>query len=212
MHYYFVIIGDIVQSRKIKNRAEVQQKLNLVLNKLTNEEAEVFLSPPTLTIGDEFQAVLKTTHKLFSIIHRFEIDLHPVQIRFGLGLGNISTPLNTQAAIGMDGSAFHHARTAIEQARQQNRKYLLISESTATQIEVSLALLLNWIDLSLQSWGIDKIKILQLHRQGKRQKEIAALLNISQPAVSQHINKPLFNLLIETERFLENKLNEFLKA
>lgn len=208
---YFVIIGDIVQSRQIKNRAETQKTFSQAIADIDRHFKGTFLSPPTLTIGDEFQAVLQTTQDLFLMIHQFEIAMAPVQVRFGLGLGNIDTPINRQAAIGMDGSAFHHAREAIEQARRQNRKYLLITSVEEAQSK-ALALLLSWIDLNIQSWSLDKLKILYLHRQGKRQKEIAQSLNLTQPAISQHLNKPAFSLIIESEQFLETQLNGYLKG
>lgn len=208
---YFVIIGDIVQSRKIKDRAKVQQIFAQAIADLGQHFEETFLSPPTLTIGDEFQAVLQTTSDLFLLIHQFEIAMNPVQVRFGLGLGQIDTPINRQAAIGMDGSAFHNAREAIELARRFNRKYLLISSDKKNQNK-AWELLINWIDLHLQNWSIEKLRILTMHRQGKRQKEIAQSLKMSQPAISQHITKPLFSLLVESEKFLESQLDGYLKG
>ena len=145
------------------------------------------------------------------LVHQFEIAMEPVQVRFGLGLGQIETPINRQAAIGMDGSAFHYAREAIEQARLQNRKYLLITAMDEIQHK-ALELLLRWIDLNLQTWSIEKLKILTMHRQGKRQKEIANSLKMSQPAISQHLSKPVFSLIMESELFLESQLNSYLKG
>ncbi|HHE54854.1 MAG TPA: ArsR family transcriptional regulator [Caldithrix abyssi] len=208
---YFVIIGDIVQSRQIKKRAQVQKIFAQAIADLERNFNDSFLSPPTLTIGDEFQAVLQSTQDLFMLVHQFEIAMEPVQVRFGLGLGQIETPINRQAAIGMDGSAFHYAREAIEQARLQNRKYLLITAMDEIQHK-ALELLLRWIDLNLQTWSIEKLKILTMHRQGKRQKEIANSLKMSQPAISQHLSKPVFSLIMESELFLESQLNSYLKG
>ena len=209
MKNYFVIIGDIVSSRQIEDRAHVQTKFSAAIETLKRNNKKMFLSPPTLTIGDEFQAVLKSTTNLFLRIHQFEAEMSPVQLRFGLGLGKIDTPINTKAAIGMDGSAFHNARRAIETARNEKRKYVLFS---SIEQEQSLAwqLILRWIDLTLQGWSMEKQQILILNRMGKRQKEIASLLHITQPAVSQHINKKNFSLIVQSEEFLENRFNKIL--
>ncbi|EHO42943.1 hypothetical protein Calab_3339 [Caldithrix abyssi DSM 13497] len=211
MKNHFVFIGDIIQSRRITDRAQVQRKFSQAIEKLAKSHGHLFLSPPTLTIGDEFQAVVKSTANLFLILHQFEVEMHPVHMRFGFGLGSIDTPLNTRAAIGMDGSAFHNARTAIEEARQLGKKYALVSSINKDQ-SAALKLLLSWIDLNLQNWSNEKLQIFVWNRQGKRQREIADILNISQPAVSQHINKPIFALLLESEQYLEKQFNIFLQG
>ncbi|NOX87637.1 MAG: hypothetical protein GXO77_01335 [Calditrichaeota bacterium] len=168
----------------------------------------MFASPPTLTIGDEFQAVLNTADDLFLLIHRIEISLHPIQLRFGLGIGGIDTPINSEAAIGMDGSAFHRARRSLEIAKTQNLKYVLsVKDSDETDAN---RLLVSWINAAIQSWSTEKVKILVKRREGLKQKEIAAQLNISQPAVSQQINQNFFKLILTTERFLEETLNTLL--
>ncbi len=209
MQNYLVIIGDIVQSRQVADRAKVQTIFANAIQQIKQEFSDQFVSPPTLTIGDEFQAVLHRTTDLFLMIHRFEIALWPVRLRFGLGMGTIETPLNLQAAIGMDGSAFHHARQALEEARRSKQKYRVFTALPPLQ-QNALHLLLSWIDLNIQGWSKEKLQILLLNRLGKRQKEIAVQLGISQPAVSQHLNKPAFALIIESEVFLETQFNQHL--
>lgn len=44
--------------------------------------------------------------------------MHPVGLRFGLGVGPLATEVNRQAAIGMDGPCLHRARAAIEAAQR----------------------------------------------------------------------------------------------
>ncbi len=207
---YFVLIGDIVRSRQIQDRAQIQASFFHHLQVLGDAYGGLFVSPPTLTIGDEFQAVLKHTQKLFLFIHELECALHPVQLRFGFAIGEIETPLNTKAAIGMDGSAFHGARVAIEKAKELERRYFLAN--TSHPFNYGLALLVNWIDGTLKNWNIDKIKILTAHRQGLKQKEIAAQLSLTQPAVSQQINRHPFQLVLESEQFLERQFELILKG
>ncbi len=207
---FLVIIGDIVRSRQIKNRAKAQNRFLKILKSIFENNKSIFASPPTLTIGDEFQAVLTTADDLFLLIHRIEISLHPIQLRFGLGIGGIDTPINSEAAIGMDGSAFHRARRSLEIAKAQNLKYVLsVKDSDETDAN---RLLVSWINAAIQSWSTEKVKILVKRREGLKQKEIAAQLNISQPAVSQQINQNFFRLILTTERFLEESLDRQLKG
>jgi len=108
----------------------------------------------------------------------------------------------------MDGSAFHRARRSLEIAKTQNLKYVLsVKDSDETDAN---RLLVSWINAAIQSWSTEKVKILVKRREGLKQKEIAAQLNISQPAVSQQINQNFFKLILTTERFLEETLNTLL--
>lgn len=209
MQRYVVIIGDIIQSRRLKNRTEVQEIFLKTIEKIKKEFSQMFISPPTITIGDEFQAVLKRTDNLFVMIHRFESYISPVVLRFGIGVGIIETPINTREAIGMDGSAFHNARFAIEEARTSGIKYNLHTDSADGSIR-ALELLLRWVDMNRRSWKGKNLEVLTLHRMGKNQIEIANALDISQPAVSQHINKYDFSLVVKSEVCIEEKLNQYL--
>lgn len=52
------VIADIVDSRQIERRQEFQRRLQACLGDL-NETSSALLSPYTITLGDEFQAVYK---------------------------------------------------------------------------------------------------------------------------------------------------------
>lgn len=109
-----VIIGDIVASKQIENRNEVQENLNQVLSHLNYPHRNDLLSNYTITIGDEFQVVLSEFDSVFSDIINISVNLYPVKVRFAIGIGTLSTPINEEQAIGMDGPAFYLARHGIE--------------------------------------------------------------------------------------------------
>jgi len=71
------------------------------------------LSPYTLTLGDELQAVPALAQGVFLDLLTMAAELAPVRLRFALGLGAIDTAINPEQAIGMDGSAFHLAGDGI---------------------------------------------------------------------------------------------------
>lgn len=116
---YIAIIGDIKDSKKIKNRGLIQEKLNCVLN-YVNEAYDADISAKfVVTLGDEFQGLLKRKEHLFTIIRHIQREMYPVRLRFGIGLGEISTTIFSEAAIGADGPAYYAAREMIEQLREQ---------------------------------------------------------------------------------------------
>ncbi len=117
---YFALIGDIIDSKKISNRYQVQKTLESCLNELNAEFKDVLVSKLSITLGDEFQGLLTLDAPLFQIIDRINLAMQPYQVRFGLGLGKILTDINPEQSIGADGPAYWHARKAINYIHQKN--------------------------------------------------------------------------------------------
>lgn len=205
---YFTIIGDMIGSRKLENRSVVQKRFSAALNEVQKRYAQQIVSPLTVTIGDEFQAVLKETSHLFALLYEIEQSLKAVSLRYGFGIGTISTAINHNAAIGMDGPAFHNARTSIEQARKTKTRYGFSCGDSV--IDKRINVLLNWIDISTKGWPSEKHTILHLYRQRVTQKEIARRVSMSQSAVSQHINTPAFRLIHQTHLLIQDEINRIL--
>ena len=64
-----------------------------------------------ITLGDEFQGLLEITVSILEIIKYIQREIYPIKLRFGVGIGNVSTLINHEAAIGADGPAFmQHVR------------------------------------------------------------------------------------------------------
>ncbi len=205
---YFVIIGDMVQSRKIRERQKVQEAFQQALQRVQQEYELEIVSPLTLTIGDEFQTVLNKADRFFPMINRLEEYLPEIRFRFGLGVGTISTALNRKAAIGMDGPAFHFARQALEQARQHQRRFVFAC--TQPKATKRIDLLFHWIDIVTSTWSKEKHRILRLSQLRLTQKAIAEAIGISQPAVSQHIRQPAFKLVLQTQQVIEEEISDLL--
>ena len=202
---YFAIIGDIVNSRKLTDRANIQKKFKFAVDKVKEEYRTSTVSPATVTIGDEFQAVLRSSSELFDLLYEMDHSLNAVPLRYGFGIGAIDTEINYLAAIGMDGPAFHHAREAVEIARKSKRRYAIrCSDKLA---EDRLNILFNWIDITMKRWTVDKHAILYYYKQGYKQTEIAEMVRMSQSAVSQHINTPSFQLIIRTQEQIQREIN-----
>ena len=117
---YFALIGDIIDSKKIDNRYQVEKILETCLNDLNTEFKEVLVSKLSITLGDEFQGLLTLDAPLFQIIDRINLAMHPYQVHFGIGMGKILTDINPEQSIGADGPAYWHARKAINYIHQKN--------------------------------------------------------------------------------------------
>src|SRR5690606_12661524 len=173
------VIADIVSSKRIKNRAEVQKKLQSAFRRI-NKNSSV-ISPYTITLGDEFQAVYDKADFLFKDIWQIIYSVHPVKIRFSIGVGEISTRINRKQAIGMDGPAFYNARKGLEELK--NTGYLLniiFEESNNTEIcRQSLYLISHFAE----NWKETRVKILTMLHEGLMPKEIASRMAVTDKAV-----------------------------
>jgi len=114
--FYFVVVGDIRNSRDISDRKEIQKKFKNVLTCVNRDFEKQIASKFTISLGDEFQGVLQGSagRSVFEIISAVKAEMYPIRFRFGVGAGTISTELSPESPIEADGPAFHLAREAID--------------------------------------------------------------------------------------------------
>lgn len=205
---YLIIIGDIVDSKKIQHRKKFQNEFQNLINELNSEYKDIIVSPLTITLGDEFQGILKNTKNLFLMFHKIQSYFTNITFRFALSIGNISTTINHESAIGMDGTGFHDARTAMEINKQKNRN---ISYYGCQPETLLIDKMLEWVDQATKKWKQEKWKTLFLNQQGKSQKEIEQQISISQSAISQNLKNQITILVLETENIIEQYLLKLLK-
>jgi hypothetical protein len=204
---YLVLIGDLIASRDSKNRKDLQKQIKSVLRQV-NERTPKPVSPYTLTLGDEFQAVFENADHIFEDIVQILWAMHPVQVRFSLGLGEITTDLNTEQALGMDGPAFYLARDGINQLKEDGGLIRLegLPEPWDALAESSLFL----VNRRIKKWDINRLAILHGLLSGKDKKVIAADLGITAQAVYKNISTGELAAVIEYLKALTNILNKCL--
>lgn len=184
---YLALIGDIRDSRQVSDRAGLQKTLQRVLAEINQRYAQSLLSPFTITLGDEFQALLPGAGGLWLTIAIIQAELYPVRVRFGIGLGEIVTEINHDAALGMDGPAFHRARDAITLMKDQGGYYRLEGLPQPALANQALVLLSHLQD----KWHKNRFAIFRAYLAGVRVEDIATDLEISKVAVYNNINDGL---------------------
>jgi len=221
---YLVIIGDIIKSREITNRKTFQEHFESQFKHKEIFKKNDIVSPFTVTIGDEFQGILGGAGYLFQIINKFEYGLNFVltdnqsienmeltrqsyNLRYGFGIGEITTKINKEAAIGMDGPAFYNARESLEKAKKENFKYCFKSSPQKDEVVNNM---LQWLGYETRKWSYQKFQIIKLHKDGWTQKQIAESLRISQPAVSKALKAAPVRLTTQTENIIEQQINSIM--
>ncbi|RRQ21308.1 SatD family protein [Thiohalobacter thiocyanaticus] len=204
---YLVLIGDLIASRESTHRQALQHRLKAVLKRL-NQQTPALASPYTLTLGDEFQAVFTRADTVFDDMVQILAALHPDQARFALGLGEITTDLNPDQALGMDGPAFYRARDGIEKLKDSGDLFTLegLPDTWADLAGGTLSLLSNRVE----KWEANRLAILHGLLMDTPVKDIARELGISEQAVYKNINNGGLKAVMQVLSALAQLLNDYL--
>ena len=105
---YIAIIGDIKNSKQLHERRHaVQEELVEKLETINQTYQSAIASKFMITLGDEFQGLLKSGACAVAIIDQIERALYPIRLRFGIGVGEVSTEISLASTLSADGPAFY---------------------------------------------------------------------------------------------------------
>jgi hypothetical protein len=184
---YIALIGDVVSSRSLTTprRGDLQERLEAALALFPPSSESGVAARPLITLGDEFQALMNATDSgalttltlVFSVLDA----TRPVVIRFGIGIGTLTTKLREES-LGMDGPCFHRARRAQDRARREGSLCELEAEGCATGALWSA--LAAYVLKQRVGWTEAQNEAIDLYRQLGAWKKVAARLGVSPSAVS----------------------------
>lgn len=182
---YLTLIGDIKESRKLVDRNAVQRRLQTTCDEL-NRQADLLqlVSPFTVTLGDEFQAVFTGAQQIWLCIFAIESSLYPVRVRFGMGVGGIDTEINRSQSIGMDGPSFHLARQAVTSLKSERGSYRVLGMKDSQQLALHT---LDLVSQNRDSWNKNRIDIFNYLLNGVNVASMAKSIGISEQAVYKNI-------------------------
>lgn len=181
---YLALIGDIIGSRNLENRKQVQRELEVVLDEINTRFSSCIKTEFIITLGDEFQGLLLPCSEAYRIATTVLEQMHPVELRFGLGYGSITTAMK-ESSIGMDGPAFYAARQALEFLKNSRDAAVRIAGPALPEIQLrAVNALLSSLAAIRQFWPENFKQALPLVRQGLTQQQVAAATNVTQSAIS----------------------------
>ena len=194
---YIAIIGDIKDSRKIPDRLTVQEKMGAVLKDINHKYDRDIATDFLITLGDEFQGLLLSGEHIMEILLEIERRMYPVRMRFGIGVGAITTGISRKMAIGSDGPAYYRAREAVEYLKQiekRNRAEASTRRVASDGDNQASIMLLNTIFTLMKvvedSWtDRQRMTIEDMLEHRDSQAAAAKRLNITQPTVQKALAK-----------------------
>lgn len=217
---YAAIIADIVDSKQLSDRREVQNKLKVVLEDINKKYQNSIASNFMITLGDEFQGLLNEGSQILKIINDIQLNMYPVQLRFGIGIGEINTDILLTHSIEIDGPSYNRARNMIDTIEIKKTKYeethpniMIQSSDENKEIDMLINELFSLSTSIKNGWTNRQVEIIKAYINcEENQYQTADFLNINQPAVSKALKKANYFSLksaqIAIETFLSKQKEE----
>jgi DNA-binding transcriptional LysR family regulator len=203
------VIGDLVGSRRISDRAEVHARFEQAIEGINAEFAPPV--PLRIGLGDEFQGIFASLGAAIEATLRLRLALLPdVDIRQGIGWGQVLV-LAEEPRVE-DGPGWWAARAAIETVEGYERKAPLRAIRTAYVAAegeagpepalVNAALMAR--DQVVSGLSERSMSVLDGLMRGRRQQDIADDLGISPSAVSQRIRAEGIGVVLAADELLRD--------
>jgi hypothetical protein len=200
------LIGDVVGSRTVADRAGVHRLMNQALR----EVATAAVDPPAFTVGDEFQGAFTRVGLAIDAALSVRLAVAPeIDVRFGLGWGAV-TMLDETAGI-QDGPGWWAAREAIEWTATAQRQPGLTLVRTSLRAAgearvdvdaINAALICR--DHLLGSLDDRSTRIVKALLRKRTKKDIATEEGISPSAVSQRAGRDGLDLIVLAAEYLRS--------
>ena len=203
---YGALIGDVVRSRRLPDRAASQRELQAAIANANREWFPSALAAPlTLTAGDEVQALFHRPEASVAVVRTLSDALAPGRMAFGLGWGALTTDLVPDPAV-LDGPCFHAAREAL--GRAQKQELWVVTQGFGFPADDALSALFGLLGAVRSRWTATQARYVAAAR-GALQKDVAARFGVSPSVVSESLAAASFHVVTAGETATERLLVRF---
>ena len=108
------LLIDIIQSRELEQRSEVQNAVFKVTVFLNDVFKTQIIKDIEFSSGDALQGLLVDSGSAFLYFRALQLFLYPVKLRATIGYGTISFNDARYSSNAIDGEAYHNARAGME--------------------------------------------------------------------------------------------------
>lgn len=128
-NYYYILMADIVESRS-REGSNLMEGFKYMVEETTVQYKPKFISPLTITLGDEFQSIVQSLQDGIDMI--FNIEEYRIrkkynfELRYVINYGKIDTPINTEIAHEMLGKGLTEAREALKNLKHKDQNYMVL--------------------------------------------------------------------------------------
>jgi len=130
--HYTALIFDVIESRKFKERFFIQAFLKNVVEICNNLFQELLSKPVMFSAGDEMQGLFYSAQDAYRYFAFFSRLAYPVQLRCGIGFGELDVFSDDWMTTELDGPAYHRAREAIALCHEGQEQTVIFNSARAT--------------------------------------------------------------------------------
>jgi len=116
------LIADIIQSRVIKNRIDVQTKLKECIKFLNYSFQNEILVEVEISAGDSVQGLFLNGGSAFLYIRMLQMLMYPQKFRASIGYGTLDFETENFSSNELDGEAYRNAKDGLEILRKNKRE------------------------------------------------------------------------------------------
>ncbi len=205
---YTVLIGDISGSKRLSgmDRYQTQLFVKSAVVQINEQFRSYIEAPMTITKGDEFQGLIDLPAHAFEIIQTLQKMVFPIQVRYGIGIGNIYR-MGGVLPIEMDGPAFHRANRALNVAKKRKSEVWLISEMEPMDQLVNTVFSLMTAIKS--RWNERHYKLYWSYQELGTYREVAELENVTPQAICDVLKNSRATDILSAEQNLMDTLDQF---
>lgn len=215
MEKYIAIIADVKGSRAVLDRGTAQENILETLKNINEKYKDVIASKFIVSFGDSFQGLLRNGTQTMNIIMEFDLELYPLKIRYGIGIGEIGTRIYRENSNIVDGKAYHMARNSLDAVKKsEDSKEKIITNIKVSKEGEELLLinsLLSLLSILKNNWTENQVQVINKYvEKNYEQVSTADELNRNQSTISRSLEKSNFysfknsvdtlNISIENER------------
>lgn len=193
---YFAVIGNIIESKNIADRFKIDEKLEKVLDEINKKYSSDIALNFTITAENEFQGLLSDSIRILELIDRVKIVMEPVDIRFGIGIGEIDGKIESRLSSNVDGPAFWNAKEALNEIHNDDdygKARILMMSDENKKIAKIMNENLRLCDYIESRWRETQKEVVEIsilnfgYDLTVKQKDLAEMLNLSTQALNQRV-------------------------
>ncbi len=192
---YIAVTGDIVSSRSAS--LEAMESLKTKLTKFNKDKKPVV--PFSIQAGDEIQGLFSHEGRPIYSLLLLMSDIYPLQVRWGIGLGTITTPFQNTTA-EMRGDAFEKSRRALEISQRKRRMFSCLSNDIESEY-VNVVLWL--ISGHMARWNEMTFRRFREYAESGTIYDVAESEGVSVEAVNKHLNRRNIREVLEGVKVIE---------
>ena len=183
-----IITADIVNYTKFTQNSEGNLMDNFIKwTKRTGSFSEVKYE---LYRGDSFQCIIPNLNQTLKIcllnrsyFLRLSKNQNGLDVRQAIGLGDVESLQKTLSR--SDGQAFRFSGRSFDEMDKKGNR--IIFKSSFDEIDAELNTSFSLLEAIIKGWTATQAEVFFHKLQGKKEKEIAEQLSVSQPAVNRHL-------------------------